>query len=362
VRGAGIRVVMITGDHAATARAIAARLGIADDDAPVLTGTDLADVDDDELDARIGDVHVFARVGPEDKLRIVNALQRADEVVAVTGDGVNDAPALRAASIGVAMGDSGTDVAREAADMVLADDDFVTIAAAVEEGRVTFDNVRKVTFFLVSTGLAAIIAILVAVWLQWPLILLPAQLLWLNLVTNGIQDVALAFEPGERGLLRRRPRPRSEGVLDRLSWQRATLAGATMAVTTLVLFRWELDRTGSIEAARTAALTTLVIAMAFHAGSSRSRDDSLFRLDPRTNPLLSVATATAVTLHVAAIHLPPTQFVLRVEPIEAAAWWRLILAASLTLVVIEIDKAVRRRLARRRDRELPAVRRHGEQS
>ena len=351
---AGIRVVMITGDHAVTARAIATRLGITAEDGAVLTGSEMAELDDDALDALVDDVSVYARVAPEDKLRIVLALQRRGEVVAVTGDGVNDAPALRAASIGVAMGDSGTDVAREAADMVLADDNFVTIAAAVEEGRITFDNVRKVTFFLVSTGAAAIIAIIASVWLQWPLLMLPAQLLWLNLVTNGIQDVALAFEPGERGVLRRKPRRTSEGVLDRTLWERAGLAGAVMAVGTLVMFRWELDRTDSLQAAQTVALTTLVIAMAFHAGSSRSRDESLFRLDPRTNPLLSIATASAVTLHVAALYLPPTQYVLRVEPIEAAAWWRMVLAASASLAVVELDKWVRRRVRARADRTGPA--------
>ena len=210
---AGIRVVMITGDHAITARAIAAGLGIGRPDGPVLTGADLAGMDDAALGGRVEDVSVFARASPEDKLRIVRSLQGRGHVVAVTGDGVNDAPALKAAAIGIAMGRGGTDVAREAADMVLADDNFVSIVAAVDEGRVTFDNVRKVTFFLVSTAVASIAAILAGVWLRWPLIMLPAQLLWLNLVTNGLQDVALAFEPGERGVLRRPPRRVTEGVL-----------------------------------------------------------------------------------------------------------------------------------------------------
>jgi P-type E1-E2 ATPase len=167
-------------------------------------------------------VTVYARVAPEHKLRVVQALRKAGEVVAVTGDGVNDAPALKAAEIGIAMGKSGTDVAREASDMVLADDNFVSIYAAVEEGRITFDNLRKVTFFLVSTGAAAIMMILTSLSLGWPLPMVPAQLLWLNLVTNGLQDLALAFEPGEPDVLKRPPRPRAEGVMSRLLWERTS--------------------------------------------------------------------------------------------------------------------------------------------
>lgn len=342
-RDAGVRVVMITGDHAITARAISQRLGIAGADGDALTGTDIASMPDERLQERVDEVSVFARVSPEEKLRIVRALERRGEVVAVTGDGVNDAPALKAAAIGIAMGRGGTDVAREAADMVLADDNFVSIAAAIEEGRVTFDNLRKATFFLVSTGVATIVAILFGVWAQWPLLMLPAQLLWLNLVTNGLQDVALAFEPGERGVLERPPRRPSEGVLSRLLWQRAALAGTVMAAATLVLFRWELDRTDTLARAQTVALTTMVIAMAFHAGNARSESTSVFRLSPVSNPFLFVATACAVAIHVAALYLPPTQYVLRVEPLELAAWVRVLAAASTVLIVVEIDKLLRGR-------------------
>lgn len=345
---AGIRVAMITGDHAATAKAIAAELGIADAHARVLTGADLAGLDDAELQEHAGEVSVYARVAPEEKLRIVRALQARDEVVAVTGDGVNDAPALKAAAIGVAMGKGGTDVAREASDMVLTDDNFVSIAAAVEEGRVTFDNVRKVTFFLVSTGVGTIIAILFGVWLQWPLLMLPAQLLWLNLVTNGLQDVALAFEPGEEGVLDRPPRRIGEGLLSRELWERTLLAGAVMALGTLILFRWELDRTGDVGDAQTMALTTMVIFMAFHAGNSRSTTRSVFRIAPWSNPFLFGATIAALAVHVAALYLPPTQFVLRVEPLDVAAWIRIVPVATTIILAVEIDKAVRRRLAARR--------------
>jgi magnesium-transporting ATPase (P-type) len=344
---AGVRVVMITGDHAVTAKAIACALGIANDDDEVMTGAELATLDDRRLAEVVTEIPVFARVDPDGKLRIVRALQARDEVVAVTGDGVNDAPALKAAALGVAMGRGGTDVAREAADMVLADDNFVSIAAAVEEGRVTFDNIRKVTFFLVSTGAATIIAILLGVWMQWPLLMLPAQLLWLNLVTNGLQDVALAFEPAEEGVLDRPPRPVNEGLLSGRLWIRTVLSGAVMAAGTLVLFDWQLDRTGGdVGSAQTMALTTMVIFMAFHVGNSRSTDRSVFRVDPRSNPFLLLAAFTALVVHVAALYFPPTQYVLRVEPLDAAAWLRIVPIAVTVIVVVEIDKAIRRRLAR----------------
>jgi magnesium-transporting ATPase (P-type) len=339
---AGIRVVMITGDHAITAATIANQLGIGGKGGGVLTGTDLAELDDAELTRGLGEVSVFARVSPEDKLRIVNLLKQSGEVVAVTGDGVNDAPALKAAAIGVAMGEKGTDVAREASDMVLADDNFVTIVSAVEEGRVTFDNIRKVTFFLVSTGAAEIVAILVAVWLQWPLVFLPAQLLWLNLVTNGLQDIALAFEPAEKNVLLRQPRRRGGGVLDRRMWERVVVAGLVMAAGTLTLFRWELDETGSLVQAQTVALTTMVVYQVFQAGNARSESQSVFRVNPFSNRLLLASTTAALGIHVAALYFPPTQFLLRVEPIEPGAWLRIVVVATSILLAMEIHKRLRR--------------------
>jgi magnesium-transporting ATPase (P-type) len=340
---AGIRVVMITGDHALTAATIADQVGIDSTGGGVLTGAELAVIDDEELSRRLVDTSVFARVSPEDKLRIVNQFKARGDVVAVTGDGVNDAPALKAAEIGVAMGEKGTDVAREASDMVLADDNFVTIVAAVEEGRVTFDNIRKVTFFLVSTGAAEIAAILTAVWLQWPLVFLPAQLLWLNLVTNGLQDIALAFEPAEKDVLRRRPRRRGGGVLDRRMWERVVVAGLVMAAGTLTLFRWELDLTGSLSKAQTVALTTMVVYQVFQAGNARSETESVFRVSPFSNRLLFAATAAALGIHIAALYFPPTQLLLRVEPIEPAAWIRIVLIATSVLVAMEIHKYLWRR-------------------
>ncbi|TFH20705.1 MAG: HAD family hydrolase [Acidimicrobiales bacterium] len=340
---AGIRVVMITGDHIETARSIASELGIGTPGGEAMTGADMATLDDDELSERVGNCAVYARVSPEDKLRIVRAYQANGEVVAVTGDGVNDAPALKAAQIGVAMGGKGTDVAREASEMVLSDDNFVSIVAAVEEGRITFDNIRKVTFFLVSTGAAEVVAIIVAVWLQWPLILIPAQLLWLNLVTNGLQDVALAFEPAERGILRRPPRSSAGGVLDRLLWERVLLAGCVMGAGMLVMFRWELDSTGSVTDARTVALTTMVIYQVFQAGNSRSETESVFRRSPLSNPFLLSATVAAVGVHILALHLPFMQYVLRVEPIGLGAWIRIVVMATTIIIAMELHKLLRPR-------------------
>jgi len=339
---AGIRVVMITGDHAETAVAIGSQLGIAPAGSVALTGADLERMSDQDLQARVGNTAIYARVSPEHKLRVVQALRTTGEVVAVTGDGVNDAPALKASDIGIAMGRSGTDVAREAADMVLADDNFVSIYAAVEEGRVTFDNLRKVTFFLVSTGAAAIIMILTGLVLGWPLPLVPAQLLWLNLVTNGLQDVALAFEPGDAGVLNRPPRARSEGVMSPKLWERTVVAGLVMAAGTLAVFRWELDQNGSLVQAQTAALSTMVLFQMFHVGNCRSETRSVFRLSPFSNPFLIIATTAALLVHIGALYFGPTQLVLRVEPLALDAWIRIVAVALSITAAIELHKLVRR--------------------
>jgi Ca2+-transporting ATPase len=339
-RTAGIRVLMITGDHAATAGAIAHRAGIADAD--VVTGAEIDAADDAALRERVSRASVFARMTPEHKLRIVKALRERGEVVAITGDGVNDAPALRAADIGIAMGQSGTDVAREAADMVLADDNFVSIHSAVEEGRITFDNLRKATFFLLCTGVASILTVLATSALRWPLPLLPAQLLWMNLVTNGLQNLALAFEPGERDVLQRPPRPRSEGILSRVLWERMLVAGAVMTIGTLLLFHAELVETGSLPRAQTVALTAFVLFQMFQVGMVRSETASAFSVNPLSNPFLLVGTATALGLHVGALYFGPTQYVLHLHPIEAQAWIRIVLVALTIVPAMELHKLLRR--------------------
>lgn len=253
---AGVRVIMVTGDHQSTAAAIARRLGIAvKERIPFVTGSELEEMSDEDLFHKISYINVFARVTPLHKLRIVNQLIRRGEVVAVTGDGVNDTPALKAAHIGVAMGKGGTDAARETADMIITDDNFASIFAALKEGRVVFENIRKVVLFLLSTGLAQIILILLSLLLAIPLPLLPAQILWLNLVSNGLQDVALAFEPEEEGIVNFPPRGRHEGVISKLMGQRLILIGAIIALGTLFTFAWALNRGYRLEHARTVALT-----------------------------------------------------------------------------------------------------------
>jgi Ca2+-transporting ATPase len=333
---------MITGDHAGTAGAIGEELGIAPREGPILTGVEIGAMDVAALRAHVGDVAVYARVEPEHKLRVVQALQSRGEVVAVTGDGVNDAPALKAAEIGIAMGKSGTDVAREASDMVLADDDFVSIHAAVEEGRITFENLRKVTFFLISTGAAEVAAILTTLLVQWPLPFLPAQILWLNLVTNGLQDVALAFEPGEQAVLKRPPRPRSEGLISRLLWERTVVTGIVMAAGTLFMFRWELLASGDLGRAQTVALTTMVLFQVFHVGNCRSEQRSVFAISPWSNRFLFLATAAALLVHIVALYVPPTQVLLRVEPLGAESWVRMAVVASTVLVAVEVHKMLGR--------------------
>jgi magnesium-transporting ATPase (P-type) len=344
-RRAGIRVVMITGDHVATARAVAEDLGMSEA-ATALTGVDVEGMDDDALRAGVLEVDVFARVAPEHKLRVVRSLQSHGQVVAVTGDGVNDGPALKAADVGVAMGRSGTDVAREASDMVLTDDHFASIANAVEEGRVVFDNTRKVTYFLLSTGVAAIVAIIASIVAGLPLPYVPAALLWLNVVTNGLQDVALAFEKGEPDVLERPPRHRDEGIVSRVLWERAALTGTTMAVGSLWVYTWAMQAGLSPDQQRGAALTTLVLAMAAHVYNARSDRRSIVTTSIRGNRFLLISTLVALTVHVLASYWGPIRRLLQVAPVTGPGWMRVLVVAVGVVGVSEIHKALRSRRGR----------------
>jgi Ca2+-transporting ATPase len=340
---AGMRAVMITGDHASTAVAIAGQLGIAGPGDRAVTGRELDSLDDAELERTVGEVSVYARVSPEHKLRLVRALQERGEVVAVTGDGVNDAPALKQADIGAAMGESGTDVAKESADMVITDDDFATVFAAVEEGRVAFDNVRKTTFFLISGNAAAVLAVLASLVGDLALPFVAVQLLWLNLVTNGVQDIALAFEPGEKHLIDQPPRGRREGVISRVLWERTAIAALVMAAGTLLMFELQLDAGEGLEQARSVALTTMVIFQALHVGNARSETLSAFAKSPFSNRFLFVGTLGAIAIHAAALYLPVTQFALDLEPIDLRTWAEILAVGLSVIAAVELHKLARRR-------------------
>ncbi len=340
---AGIRVVMITGDHATTASAIAGMLGITTDESNVLTGREIETMADDELFNTVKNVSVFARVAPQHKLRIARQLARHGEIVAVTGDGVNDAPALKAAHIGIAMGGTGTDVAREASDMVLADDNFASIFTAVEEGRVVYDNIRKVTLFLVSCGFGELIAIVATIVMGIPIPYIPAQILWLNLVTNGFQDVALAFEPGEKGILNKPPRKPKESILSSLIIQRTFLMGIVLAAGTLYVFISDLNQGVPLERARTAALTTMVFFQFYQALNCRSETESIFSMSPMSNPFLFYAMIAAFFAQLAVLYVPALQWIFRTVPLTMTEWLEVGLVTVTIVIAVEMDKWIRRR-------------------
>jgi Ca2+-transporting ATPase len=340
---AGIRVVMITGDHAVTAAAIARKIGINGDAAEVLTGRDIEAMSDQELFSQAQKVSVYARVSPQHKLRITRQLIEHGEIVAITGDGVNDAPALKAAHIGIAMGRGGTDVAKEASDMVIADDNFASIFAAVEEGRVVYDNIKKVTLFLISCGFGELLAIIATILMGLPIPYIPAQILWLNLVTNGLQDVALAFEPAEKGVLNRPPRSPKESILSSLLLQRTLLMGTVLAGGTIFMFISSLNSGVTLENARTVALTTMVFFQFYQAFNCRSETRSIFRMSPLSNPFLFFSMIAAFFAQLAVIYVPALQWVFRTVPLTADEWIKIGLVTVTIVIAVETDKWVRRR-------------------
>jgi len=334
----GIRVVMITGDNARTALSIGKMMGIAEEGDVSMTGKELDEIDDERLKEVVKEVSVFARVSPHHKLRIVNALKANGEIVAVTGDGVNDAAALKAAHIGVAMGITGTDVAKEASDMVVADDNFASVYQAVIEGRVAFDNIRKVTFFLLTTGAGVLIAVLAAVITGLPLIFLPAQILWMNLVTNGLQDVALAFDPKEDGVERRPPRNPKEGVLNRNLLIRLGVLGLIIGATSLAIFVVELLAEVPLDRARTIALTTIVFAQFFHVLNSRSEKTSVFRQRLTENRFLFYSMLAAFLAQMSLLYVPVMQTLFRTTALTVSDLLLTVVLASTVLIGSEFDK------------------------
>jgi Ca2+-transporting ATPase len=349
-RRAGIEVAMVTGDHPLTALAIARELGIAGAEDRVVTGKELERLADPASQAYVEatrDARVFARVAPLQKLHIVEALQRAGHFVAVTGDGVNDAPALKKANIGVAMG-SGTDVAKDTAALIVTDDNFASIEAGVEEGRFAYDNIRKVTYLLISCGAAEVLLFVLALLTGLPLPLLPVQILWLNLVTNGIQDVALAFEGGEPGSMNRPPRRPTEGIFNRLMVQQTALSGLTMGLVVFANWYGLLAMGISEFDARNRLLLLFVLLQNFHAFNCRSEHESVLRVPLSSNRILVLGILAAQGLHILAMHVPFTQKLLHIAPIKLAEWIIPFLMASTIMVVMELFKVLRRRRARAR--------------
>ncbi|MBE0425724.1 MAG: HAD-IC family P-type ATPase [Nitrospirae bacterium] len=340
---AGIRVVMITGDHAVTAKAIAKKLGIADVGEEVLAGREIEKMDDPELFEKVKNISVYARVSPQHKLRIVQQLKKHGHIVAVTGDGVNDAPALKSAHIGVAMGRTGTDVAKESSDMVLTDDNFASIFNAVKEGRIVFDNIRKVTFFLIPTGIAAILSIIATIFLGVPIPYVPAQILWINLVTNGLQDVALAFEPGEKGIIRRPPRDPQEGIMSRILVERTIIVAFIISAGVVYNFVTELNAGETLEKSRTVAVTTMVFFQFFQAWNSRSELQSVFKINLFSNPFLFYSMVAAFFAQIAVVYVPALQWVFRTESLNVSDWLQIGLMALTVVFVVEVDKWIRRR-------------------
>jgi Ca2+-transporting ATPase len=349
---AGIRPAMITGDQPLTAASIAAQVGIvtpeeaAAPDFRVLTGTDLEALSPEELAEAVREVSVYARVAPEQKLTIVQALQEQGHVVARTGAGGNDAPALRQADIGVAMGITGTDVAKEAADMVLMDDNFATIVAAVREGRAIYDNVRKFIKYLMATNVGELAVMLIAPFIGMPLPLLPLQILWMNLVTDGLPGLALGFEPPERRVMQRPPHPPSEGIFSRGLGSHIMWAGPLMGVIALIA-GWLYWRAGD-EAWQTMLFTVLTISQMFHVLAIRQERESLFKIGLFSNKLLLGAVILTILLQFALIYVPFLQNIFDLQALDLSHIVIAFVISSAIFWLIEAQKLFARRRERRR--------------
>jgi len=338
---AGMRVVMITGDYEITAKAIAIEAGIYHEGDTVLTGKEIDTLSEKELSEKLGKTSVFARVTPEHKLRIIKAYKARGEIIAMTGDGVNDAPSLVAADLGVAMGKIGTEVAKEASDIVLLDDNFGSIVSAVEEGRGIYKTIKKVILYLFSTNVGEVFTIAGALFIGFPLPILPAQIIWLNFVTDGFLDVALAMDPKGKGLLSGSFKRPKKYLVDKLMAFRMVLMAVPMAVGTLYLFSkyYETD----IAKAWTISLVVLAVFQWFNAWNCRSDNKSIFTANPFSNKYLVGATITVITLQLFAVYHPMMQRILHTVPLQPSEWTMIITVASSIVIVEEIRKFFYRR-------------------
>ncbi|MDH0701963.1 HAD-IC family P-type ATPase, partial [Pseudomonas toyotomiensis] len=340
---AGIRVKMITGDHAETARAIGAQLGIGIG-MPAMTGAELELLDERRLREVLPGVEVFARASPEHKLRLVQAMQASGEVVAMTGDGVNDAPALKRADVGVAMGDKGTEAAKEAAEVVLADDNFATIAGAVREGRAIYDNLKKFILFALPTNGGQALIVIAAILFQLTLPLTPAQVLWINMVTSVTLGLALAFEPAESGLMDRPPRAPDEPLLSGFFVWRVLLVSVLMAGAGIGLFLWELQQGTGLDSARTMALNAVVMCEVFYLINSRRIFASVLSFKGLFGSrAVLLAIAACLLLQALYTYAPPMQRLFNSTALDAAQWARVVLAGLAVFVIAELEKWLIRR-------------------
>ncbi len=338
---AGITPVMITGDHPGTARAIADRLGIMTDNTRLLTGPELAQLSEATFAGVVETVRVYARVSPEQKVRIVTALQANGEFVAMTGDGVNDAPALKRAGIGVAMGQKGTDVAREAADMVLLDDNFATIVSAVQAGRRIFDNIRKFIKYTMSSNSGEIWTLFLAPFLGLPVPLLPIHILWINLITDGLPGLALAAEPASPGIMARKPRPPGESIFAHGMWQHIIWVGLLIGGLSITSQSWAIAH--GIEHWQTVVFTVLTVSQLFHALAVRSEAESLFTIGLFSNAPMLGAIAVTLTLQLAVIYVPALNTIFHTRPLPLAELALCLALSSLVLFAVEIEKLLMRR-------------------
>ncbi len=340
-RKAGITPVMITGDHPGTAKAIAARLGIIEETTAVLTGMELARLSDAEFDQHVNDVRVYARVSPEQKIRIIKALQARGEFVAMTGDGVNDAPALKRAGIGIAMGEKGTDVAREAADMVLLDDNFATIVSAVREGRRIFDNIRKFIKYTMTSNSGEIWTLFLAPFFGLPVPLLPIHILWINLITDGLPGLALATERVEKDVMERPPRHPGESIFANGMWQHILWVGLLIGGLSIASQAWAISR--GAEYWQTVVFTVLTISQLFHSLAVRSEHTSLLRMGITSNLPLLGAILLTVGLQLAVIYVPALNAIFKTQPLPLFDLVFCFALSSLVLVAVEFEKYFVRR-------------------
>lgn len=340
---AGIKVVMITGDHKITAQAIAKEAGIWKEGDKIISGSEIDKLSEEELASKLENASVFARVTPEHKLKIIQAYRRRGEIIAMTGDGVNDAPSLVAADLGVAMGKIGSEVAKEAADLVLLDDNFGNIVQAVEEGRSIYKTIKKVMLYLFSTSLGEILTILGAFFSGYPLPILPSQVIWLNFVTDGFLDVALAMEPKEKGVLKQKFK-RHKYLIDKTMFLRMILMGTVMTIGTLYLLGRFYEQQVDFRKIWTISLTTLAVFQWFNAWNCRSEEKSLFRMRILDNKFLAGATIIVVFLQLLAIYHPIMQKILQTTSLTFAEWGAIIPIAFLIVLVEEARKYLYRKL------------------